>query len=703
MRRTRKLRAETLEVRSMLASFGVPWHDPSHLSISFVPDGTPIAGHSSELYSALSQQPATGDWQRVILTAFQNWAEQANVNFGWRPDEGQALGVSGFPQGDPRFGDIRIGAHAMSQSALAIAVPPDPSLAGTMMGDILLNSEYAFDGDPYSLLAVMMHEAGHSLGIGNSSNPDAVMFSKYNATRTKLSAEDIGQAQTLYGKRAQDAYEGALGNDTLRRAASFNKPDGYKGETPLVAFGDMTRRGDVDFFKLQSPPDGNDDQFDRSVTIRLQTLGSSLLAPKLTVLDQFGRVLARRTSTSYVGDTLQVQVQGLSSSQQYFVRVEGARSDAFGVGRYGLSVRFDKYSSTSDQVIEKLLRGPFEQLGPAAIDAFFRTNGDVLLNADEGTNDTVRNATPLAASGGYAASRFEAIGSIAQKEDVDFYRLTAPAGAKPVLTASVWTASEKGFTPQIEIYDSRGQAVPFDVLVQAGGTSTVQFSRAMAGSSYFLRVSLAGGASEDKGNYHVSANFGTVATPLAQLARDSLSKTDQADTARLYIAQPQLMQFVLTAGREDLAAKLRLIISGPNGTEVNLVVAAGQTISSGGVLLRPGPYNVRIEIENPSGPAVNYRLKASRLSDPIGPVPTDPTLAPQYELPPDPEAPSPEPDPTTIFVYPNLPLPYDPETLTGYYDPLHPENWPYDTSTPDLSAYDWVLLSLDPFYFVAID
>src|SRR5437899_1386922 len=35
---------ESLEKRDVPASFGVPWRDPAHLSLSFVPDGTRIAG-----------------------------------------------------------------------------------------------------------------------------------------------------------------------------------------------------------------------------------------------------------------------------------------------------------------------------------------------------------------------------------------------------------------------------------------------------------------------------------------------------------------------------------------------------------------------------------------------------------------------------------------------------------------------------------
>ena len=127
--------------------------------------------------------------------------------------------------------------------------------------------------------------------------------------------------------------------------------------------------------------------FSSETQVRLQTEGSSLLAPKVTVFDQHGRTLATQRSTSLTGDTLQIRLTGTSSRQKYFVKVEGATPDVFEVGRYGLSVRFEKTSGTPDYVIDQLLSGPFETLGPDAIDAFFRSSGDLLLSPEEGTND----------------------------------------------------------------------------------------------------------------------------------------------------------------------------------------------------------------------------------------------------------------------------------------------------------------------------
>src|SRR4051812_8916685 len=101
---------ESLESRRVPAQFGAPWPRAKHLSISFVPDGTAVATGASTLFQALEAHQPTVDWRREILRAFQTWAVSAHINFAVKPDSGQPLGTPGPDQGDPRFGDIRIGA-----------------------------------------------------------------------------------------------------------------------------------------------------------------------------------------------------------------------------------------------------------------------------------------------------------------------------------------------------------------------------------------------------------------------------------------------------------------------------------------------------------------------------------------------------------------------------------------------------------------
>src|SRR5688572_27167120 len=107
MPRSRSLFLEQLETRCTPATSGVTWPDGAHLTLSFVPDGTQVAGNSSSLFSTLNAVAPTSVWEREIVRAFQTWASQANVNVGVVADGGQALGTTGVVQGDNRFGDIR--------------------------------------------------------------------------------------------------------------------------------------------------------------------------------------------------------------------------------------------------------------------------------------------------------------------------------------------------------------------------------------------------------------------------------------------------------------------------------------------------------------------------------------------------------------------------------------------------------------------
>src|SRR5581483_4201946 len=111
--RKRHFRVEPLEPRNLLTTFGVPWADARHLTISFVPDGTQVNGQKSNLFATLNAQSDAAVWQAAILKAFQTWGVNANVNVGVVPDDGEPLGTPGKTEGDPRFGDIRIAARPM--------------------------------------------------------------------------------------------------------------------------------------------------------------------------------------------------------------------------------------------------------------------------------------------------------------------------------------------------------------------------------------------------------------------------------------------------------------------------------------------------------------------------------------------------------------------------------------------------------------
>src|SRR5262249_23172216 len=167
---------EALEDRVVpYAVVSASWADPN-LSFSFAPDGTTWGGNgTSSLVAELNAVASTATWQREFARALQTWADVTNLNFHLVSDDGTAQGTSGRPQGDSRFGDIRLG--AMPDTSGALAWTYYPNTYDTSGGDITLNTNYTFAiGSGYDLYSTLLHESGHALGMAHSTDSSAVMY-----------------------------------------------------------------------------------------------------------------------------------------------------------------------------------------------------------------------------------------------------------------------------------------------------------------------------------------------------------------------------------------------------------------------------------------------------------------------------------------------------------------------------------------------
>src|SRR5262249_22443004 len=168
MAKRRRLRLESLEDRCVPATWGNPWLDSEHLTLSFAPDGTPVGTQQSQLFQLLANAGGSGAaWQGEALRAFQTWAVNADINRGLVADGGPPLGPPGTRQGDPRCGDVRIGAELLDPFQLAFTQPFDPT-AGTWAGDVLFNTGYPFginQPGTSDLFSIALHEAGHVFGL----------------------------------------------------------------------------------------------------------------------------------------------------------------------------------------------------------------------------------------------------------------------------------------------------------------------------------------------------------------------------------------------------------------------------------------------------------------------------------------------------------------------------------------------------------
>ncbi len=624
--KTSPLGVERLEDRSVPATFGVPWAD-RHLTLSFAPDGTPVSNAGSNLFNSLNQVRSEQEWQREILRAYQAWVTHTNLTLAVAADSGQAFGTPGRWQGDERFGDVRIAGADLGSPVLALGTAADPGLAGTRAGDVVLNTAYRFDGSPYDLFSVMLHEAGHSLGMGNSSTPGSVMYTQYSGVRTGLTAADIAAVQALYGPRVADHFEGVYGNNSTGRASNLGGVP--TRDTIQLAFGDLTTASDRDVYSFLTYGPGDDDQ---NVTVKIQSAGLSLVNARLVVYylengqeQEVGN--ATMNPDGFTGGAAAVTFDPNDDSgpRRYYVRVEKADGTTFDVGRYALGISFQDQDDDD-----------FSQEDLLAVQGGARP---VLLNADGNANNTRGTATaltPTSTSTVLPNSRYELLASLSSAADADFYRVVAPAGTDSrVLTVNTQALSGQASAPTIQLFDAAGTAISAAVLANDSGLLTVQAEGLTAGAVYFIRVN--GGAT---GSYRLTADFGTQPTDVRTFTQGTLfCGTDREDT--LYIGRAQTMQWLLsaTAPGGPAGTGVRMSVLDANGNVVYSAFAeAGETVSGPGVLLRPGRYTVRVEAVGPPGYTgpVSFAVRGSKIDDPLGVVTSDPTFKPTYTDPTDP-------------------------------------------------------------------
>lgn len=304
-----------------------------------------------------------------------------------------------------------------------------------------------------------------------------------------------------------------------------------------------------------------------------------------------------------------------------------------------MAVIFDPASSIPLANIDAVLRGPYDSLPPSNLDEIFSNPSGVLFNDDGTASNTFTSAVVLAPSPGYFAnSYFQAIGSLSDDSDINFYQVTAPVTklATDVMTVSVSGMSLNGDTPGVQIFDANQNPVATTVLVNGNGTFSIQAVHLTPGAAYYLRLAT-GDNSTGQGNYTLAVNFNERVQPMSNFAHGTLSTTTPQIGNTVYLAKTQLFQFSLSANSAGGAsASVEMTILDQNGNVVYDVTAgAGKIVSSTAVMLTPGQYTVLFRaapgttLSSPLG----FKVTGAVLSDPIGPVPTDPTMQPLYPAP----------------------------------------------------------------------
>jgi len=618
MTRPRHLRdIEALEDRSLPSTFGVPWADANHLTLSFAADGTSTPLGASSLYQTLANTGTTAQWQREILRAFQTWASQANINLAVAADGGQALGSLGAVQGDSRFGDIRIASAPLSPGVVA-STSPFSWTGTTLSGDMVLSALQAYSrGDTagaYDLFSVALHEAGHAFGLDHSDTAGSAMNKSYRYLTT-LSSGDIAALRALYGTRTQDAFDLATNNNTMSRADAIPC---VSGSSQLLASADLTTQSDVDYYKFTAPALTS---FLSSVVVRLKASGISLLTSSITVYDSAGRVVGSSVSNDPLNNDLMVKFRPGLLGGTYYVKVDGAGNGAFDVGGYKLSVDFLSVGGLLAPITDTL--------------------GAVL---DGHTDDVLASALGLQPQT-TSDSRFDAIyrGVIEDATDVDNYRIKTgkfAAGTLVTLNAMVWGLDANPVDPRIRVYDAAGHPVAFQVLANDRGLFSLQVPNAIAGQDYYIQVAARSpGGANDTGSYFMAADFNQIAPLVFDGVASGSVSSGITRTDTLTLTDAGVFHFALAADAAGVSGTVTMTVIDASGNVVfALSATAGQPASTTTRYLKAGSYTVRYSTTSAS--TLQYNLFMLQLSEGVGPYATS-TSSPPSTQSGDPSGPPP--------------------------------------------------------------
>jgi hypothetical protein len=140
----------------------------------------------------------------MIDNALNTWAGASGfTNLGQVTDGHVGFGAAESIGG--HLGDIRIGAINIDDFGGTLAHTYQPGteslstpFGSTIMGDLHIDSSEDWINN-LDLSTILLHELGHSLGLGHSDDIDSIMFAGYMGPRLTLGADDIAGIQSIYG------------------------------------------------------------------------------------------------------------------------------------------------------------------------------------------------------------------------------------------------------------------------------------------------------------------------------------------------------------------------------------------------------------------------------------------------------------------------------------------------------------------------
>lgn len=600
-----------------------PWFN-SRLTISFAPDGADLAGTPSSLFAEFDALAPRDQWQTTILSAFQAWLPFADVQIAAHSDDGSAFGAPGPKQGDPRFGDVRIGARSLAENLYATSVPYDAVVSGTWAGDVLFNADAAWSSLD-ELYGVALHEAGHVLGLDHSPDPASVMHEHGVPDQLALNLADQAALAALFGPRRPDVTEEAgwqetvAYSDEVRRHAfgvdALSLTGGVEGSAPSIVHADLDGAGDVDWFRVERP-----DGYTGDLTVFVQSSALSLVRFQAAAFNRDGDLLASELGGYNAGDAATLHLSG--SDEDYYIRIV-AQSDArgFDTGMYSATFALDDLLAVSWGDVVAAGDGRFASRDAEDLVAALAAGDAYLVDSEMEIENGVPQVQLTSDENQSPFTRYALTSSLASIDDVDRFLVQTPTDGAGPYYLQVAVAAGLGLeAPRVVLYADEGTATPSKVLLAGREDFVIETSALPADAKVVIEVRGRGAASI--GDYALTAVVTQQPTELEVF--DEQSFTGEAQRA-LHVHRPQLLQFTLEASGGEVRADL---LDSGGATLATWTAADSDAASPAALFLSPGDYRIRYHTLSAQG-AVQVRLLGLSAAGPFSTLPIDPSNQPE--------------------------------------------------------------------------
>lgn len=334
----KRFSVELLETRVALTGFELSanqWAMKDRLTYSIPADGVFWYHGINSLNSSFDSLLGPG-WKLAIAEAISEWSSAANIDIAEVTDQGGDSDYGGLAQGDPRFGDIRIGGYDFqNQVVMALTESPPPS-GYTRAGDVQINTGLNWNlGKDFDFQTVILHELGHSLGLEHPTDATSIMFERYQGTRRVLEPGDLQGLLEIYGPRRPDALNTQGFGLSLVSPIQVPQPD-LGSRSSIVKSLSLAKPGDTDYFEVQVPQGF----IGTSLIVTASAKSLSMLSPKLSLIAGDGALIQSSSSPGVWGSAVSLKIGQVQAGQTLRFRVDASESGRFDIGGFALTAEF---------------------------------------------------------------------------------------------------------------------------------------------------------------------------------------------------------------------------------------------------------------------------------------------------------------------------------------------------------------------------